>query len=116
MISTFLALRWNATQLEKLLISIIANSFGNRTTFLGVDVFLYLLWLRSFFKFAYFLVFVMTILLFNWNWNHFGQLLADFFFSILAIIRCYRTRSSVAFSFMAIVTFVFRFIVFPISS
>merc|ERR1719342_1891216 len=116
MMSTFLSLRWDATQLEKLLISIIAYSFGYRTAFLVVDVFLHLLWLRSFFNFAYFLVFVMTILPFNWNWNHFSQLLADFFFSILAIIRCYRSRSGVAFSFMALVTFVFRFIVaFPIS-
>merc|ERR1719167_483484 len=71
-IATFLSWRWNTTQLKRLLISIIAYSFRYRTAFLMVDVFLHLLWLRSFFKFAYFLVFVMTILPFNWNWNHFG--------------------------------------------
>merc|ERR1711953_844034 len=81
MIATFLSLRWNATKFEEFLISIITNSFGYWTAFFMVDVFLHLLWLRSFFKLAYFLHFIMTILFFYWNRNHFSKFFADLFFS-----------------------------------
>merc|ERR1719436_1729214 len=39
----------------------------------------------------------MTILLFNWNWHSFGQLLAHLVFSVLAIFCGNCARSSVTF-------------------
>merc|ERR1719187_2335723 len=71
-ITTFLPGRWDATKLENFLISIITYGFRNRSAFLMVDIFLHLLRLRSFFKLTYLLVFIMTVLPFNWNRNHFS--------------------------------------------
>merc|ERR1719420_2117607 len=87
MIATLLPRRWDATQLKKLLICIIANGLRNRSTFLMVDILLHLLWLRSFLNLAYLLVFIMTILSFNRNRNHFSKFLANFLFSIFTVIR-----------------------------
>merc|ERR1719322_259596 len=87
LVATFLPGRWNTTNFQLLLSSIITYGFSYRSTFLGINVFLNLLWLRPLLKLAHFLVLVMTILPFNWNRTHFSQLFTYFLFPVFTIIR-----------------------------
>merc|ERR1719158_1226869 len=71
-VATLLPRVWNTARYQPHLVSIVANSFLNRSALFSINIFLHLLGLRSLFQFANLFLFVMTILLFNWNGRSFS--------------------------------------------